>query len=198
VTTFFLVRHGAHDLLNRVLCGRMPGVDLNSNGREQAEQVGRRLSQEDIDLLQSSPLERAQETAAPIARHTGAKLETASALIEIELGEWTGRSFEEIKAEPAWQQWNHARQVARPPGGESMLEAQQRVISHLDQVRTSYPDARVVLVSHSDVLRAIILYYLGMSLDEFSRIEISPASISKLVVEHWGAKILALNEVAAR
>jgi broad specificity phosphatase PhoE len=197
VTIFFLVRHGAHDLLDRVLCGRMPGVSLNAGGREQAERIGHRLSQECINLLQSSPLERACETAAPIARHTGAALELVPALNEIELGEWSGRSFEEIKAEPAWQQWNKARQVARAPGGESMLEAQQRVISHIDHVRARYPDARVVLVSHSDVLRAIILYYLGMSLDEFGRIEISPASISTVVVEEWGAKILALNEVSA-
>jgi probable phosphoglycerate mutase len=197
VTIFFLVRHGTHDLLDRVLCGRMPGVSLNAKGREQAEQIGRRLSQERIDLLQSSPLERANETAAPIARHTGAALELVPALNEIQLGEWSGRTFEEIKAEPAWQQWNKARQVARAPGGESMLEAQQRVISHIDHVRARYPDARVVLVSHSDVLRAIILYYLGMSLDEFGRIEISPASVSTLVVEEWGAKILALNEVSA-
>src|SRR5215210_3367800 len=175
----------------------MPGVSLNSDGREQAEWIGRRLSQERVDLVQSSPMQRACETAAPIAQHTGATLELAPALNEIELGKWTGRSFEEIKADPTWQQWNSARQVARAPGGESMLEAQQRVISHLDQVRASYPDARVVLVSHSDVLRAIILYYLGMSLDEFSRIEISPGSISMLVVEGWGARILSLNEVTA-
>jgi probable phosphoglycerate mutase len=197
VTIFFLVRHGTHDLLDRVLCGRMPGVSLNLNGHEQAERVGRRLSRERINLVQSSPLERARETAAPIAQHTRVALELAPALNEIELGEWTGRSFEEIKTEPAWRQWNNARQVARAPGGETMLEAQQRVISHLDQLRVNHPDGCVVLVSHSDVLRAIILYYLGMSLDEFSRIEISPASVSTLLVEAWGAKILSLNEVAA-
>ena len=197
MTIFFLVRHGAHDLLDRVLCGRMPGVSLNPIGREQAERAGRRLSQEHIDLVQSSPMQRACETAAPIAQHTGATLELAPALNEIELGKWTGRSFEEIKADPAWRQWNDTRHVARAPGGESMLEAQQRVIGHLDQVRTSYPDARVVLVSHSDMLRAIILFYLGMSLDEFGRIEISPGSISRLVVEGWGARILSLNEVPA-
>jgi broad specificity phosphatase PhoE len=198
VTTFFLVRHGTHDLLDRVLCGRMPGVSLNANGREQTAHAAARLSQERLDLVQSSPLERARETAAPIAQHSGARIEVEAAINEIDLGEWTGRSFEEIKSDPAWQQWNTARQVSRAPGGESMLEAQQRVISHLDDVRRSHPTGRVALVSHSDVLRSIVLYYLGMSLDEFARIEISPASISTLVVENWGAKLLALNEVAAR
>lgn len=197
MAVFFLIRHGAHDLLDRVLCGRMTGVPLNANGREQAERVGRRLSKERIDLLQSSPLERARETAAPLSRHTGAPLQIASALTEIDLGEWTGRSFEDLKTDAVWHRWNEARHVARAPAGESMLEVQQRVISHLDGVRAEHPDGRVALVSHSDVLRSVILYYLGMSLDEFGRIEISPASISTLVVEHWGAKILALNEVAA-
>lgn len=198
MTTFFLIRHGTHDLLERVLCGRMPGVSLNADGRQQAENAGARLSQERIDLVQSSPLERARETAAPIARHSDIRLQVEPAINEIDLGEWTGRSFEEIKSDPAWQQWNTTRQVARAPGGESMLEAQQRAITHLDHVRRSHATGRVALISHSDVLRSIILYYLGMSLDEFGRIEISPASISTLVVEDWGAKILALNEVPVR
>jgi len=198
VTIFFLVRHGTHDLLDRMLCGRMPGVSLNADGREQAAKVGVRLSRERIEVVQSSPLERARETAAPIAQHSGAPTQVVPAINEIDLGEWTGRSFDKIKSDAAWEQWNAARQVARAPGGESMLEAQQRVISHLDGVRRTRPTGRVALVSHSDVLRSIILYYLGMSLDEFGRIEISPASISTLLVESWGAKILAINEVTAR
>jgi broad specificity phosphatase PhoE len=197
VTTFFLVRHGTHDLLDRVYCGRMPDVSLNANGREQSERLGRRLAREGIDFMQSSPLERARETAGPISWHTGALLEIAPALNEVDIGEWTGRPFAEIARDPEWRQWNSARTVARPPAGESMSEAQQRVIRHLDHVRATRPDSRVVLVSHSEIVRAIVLYYLGMSLNDYGRIEISPGSLSTLVVETWGGRLLGLNEIVA-
>jgi broad specificity phosphatase PhoE len=197
VATFFLVRHASHDALGHVLCGRMPGVSLNSNGRKQAQQLGNRLSCERIEFVHSSPSERARETADAISRGTGVPLEITAALDEIDFGEWTGRTFQEINDDPNWQRWNTARAVAQTPGGETMLQVQQRAIGHVDRLRTAHPDARAVLVSHCDVLRAIVLHCLGMSLDHFDRIEIGPASISCVVVEEWGAKVLALNETVA-
>jgi probable phosphoglycerate mutase len=175
----------------------MPGVTLNADGREQAERLGRRLSREHVDFVNSSPSERARETADPISRLTGAPLNVVPALDEIDFGAWTGRTFEEISGDPGWQQWNTARAAAQVPGGETMLQAQQRAIGHLDDLRAAHPNARAVLVSHGDILRSVVLYCLGMSLDDFGRIEISPGSISSVVVEDWGAKVLALNEVVA-
>ena len=75
-----------------------------------------------------------------------------------------------------------------------MAEVQDRVVMHLDRVRASHPDGQVVIVSHADVIRAAVLYYLGVSLDAFHRIEISPAGVSTLLVGNWGAKIFSLNE----
>ena len=175
----------------------MPGVTLNADGREQAERLGRRLSREHVDFVNSSPSERARETADPISRLTGAPLNIVPALDEIDFGSWTGRTFEEISGDPGWQQWNTARAAAQVPGGETMLQAQQRAIAHLDRVRAARPNVRAVLVSHGDILRSVVLYCLGMSLDDFGRIEISPGSISSVVVEDWGAKVLALNELVA-
>ena len=78
-----------------------------------------------------------------------------------------------------------------------MLEVQARVVSYLESLRRSYENARLVLVSHSDVIKAAILFHIGMSLDLFSRIEVAPGSISTLIVGNWGAKLMSLNEICA-
>lgn len=196
-TTFHLVRHAAHDGVGSVLCGRMPGVTLGSTGREQARRLGHRFAGEAIAAVQSSPLERARETAEPIAAGTGCTVEVNESITEIELGAWSGRRFMELRDDPAWSSWNTARAVSRPPGGETMLEAQTRIVHTMEALRGAYRERAVVLVSHGDVIKAALLYHLGLPVDAYPRIEIEPASVSTLVVGDWGAKVVRLNEVAA-
>ncbi|MDQ4136142.1 MAG: histidine phosphatase family protein [Pseudomonadota bacterium] len=194
-TMFFLVRHAAHELVDRVLCGRMAGVRLGDEGRAQARRVADRLAREPIAALHTSPLDRARETAAPIGERLRLEPEVREALNEIDMGEWSGRSFEDLEGNLRWRSWNGARVVSRPPGGESMLEVQARVVGHLERTRADYPDRAVVLVSHADVIKAALLYGLGMPLDGYRLFDISPASISTLVMGDWGVKVLAMNEV---
>jgi broad specificity phosphatase PhoE len=196
-TTIFLIRHASHDLLGRILAGRMTGVSISEEGRDQAQRLARRFSRKPISIVQSSPQQRARETAAPIAAGVETPIEIAKQIDEIDLGEWTGRRFEALNADPRWALWNRARSVARAPGGESMLEVQGRVVAHIDRVRSTHPDAHVVMVSHADVIRAAVLHYVDAPLDAFDRIEINPASVSTLLVGDWGAKILSLNETIA-
>ncbi len=196
-TTFFLVRHGTHPLLGKVLAGRMSDLHLDANGREQAQRLAERLSRERIDMIQTSPLERTVETATPIAERARIPLATTPALTEVDVGEWTGKPFSDLAHDPRWKQWNTVRSAARPPGGESMLEVQRRAVGELERIRAAIPEGRIVLVSHSDVIRAALLYHLAMSIDDFAKIEVAPAAISTLVVGDWGAKLMSLNEVPA-
>jgi probable phosphoglycerate mutase len=197
-TTFFLVRHAAHDRLGRVLCGRMAGVSLGEIGRAQALKLAERVSRETIAAVYTSPLERARETAAPIAARLGLDLQIAPEIDEIGFGDWSGLTFDELGRDPRWASWNTARSVARPPGGgETMLEAQARAVGFVESLRDRHRDGAAALVSHSDLLKAILAYFLGLSLDFIGRFEIGPASLSTLVVGDWGAKILTLNEVSA-
>jgi broad specificity phosphatase PhoE len=195
VTALFLVRHATHGLLAEILVGRMPNIPLTECGRDQARRLAVRLSRESIAAVQSSPQQRARDTAAPIARALGVPLEIEDAVDEIDMGEWTGRSFEDLRTDPRWDFWNRARSLARVPGGESMIDVDRRVARHVERVCCARPDAKVVIVSHAEVIRAAVLRSLGLSLDSFARIEISPASVSTLAIGHWGAKILNLNEV---
>jgi probable phosphoglycerate mutase len=196
-TTFFLVRHAAHERVGTILCGRMPDVHLGSAGRCQAEQLSQRFADENVACICTSPLERALETAQPIASCIGQALQICDAIGEIEFGRWTGMSFEALSQDPRWSSWNNSRSTSRPPEGETMLEAQGRIVGAMERLRSNYSGRSVILVSHSDVIKAALLYHLGMPLDSYGRIEVEPASICTLVVGDWGSKLLRLNEVVA-
>lgn len=193
-TTFFLVRHGSHDLLGRVLAGRMEGVPLNGLGRAEALAVARRLAAERLTALGTSPLLRTRETAAPIGAACRLAPEIAPALIEIDFGAWTGRGFDSLASDAGFQAWNTERATARPPGGETMAEAQARVVGHLARLAEDHPDGRIALVAHGDIIKSAVAHHLCMSLDRLSRIEIDPASVTTIVVGAWGARLLSLNE----
>lgn len=195
--TVFLVRHAAHDRVDRVLCGRMPGVGLGEAGRRQAEALADRFAGEGVDAVWTSPLDRARQTAAPIAARLRLAPRTSDGLCEIDFGAWTGQSFDRLRDDPRWRRWNEARGSERPPGGESMGEAQSRVMAEVERARGEHPEGRVVLVSHSDVIKAALAGVLGLPLDAYSRFEIAPASVSALAVWEGGGKVLSMNETAA-
>jgi probable phosphoglycerate mutase len=196
-TTFFLVRHAAHDRVGTILCGRMPGVVLGELGNAQARGLARRFADENIACVLTSPLERAVGTAGPIAARLGVSLTYCEDIIEIDFGTWTGKSFDALSNDAHWSAWNSSRSTNRPPEGETMLEAQRRVVRMMEKLRHAYSERSIILVSHGDVIKAALLYHLGMPIDAYSRFDISPASISTLVVGDWGSKVLRMNEVIA-
>jgi probable phosphoglycerate mutase len=193
-TTMYFVRHASHDRLDKVLCGRMPGVELNQAGRGQARRLAGRLQAERIAAVFSSPLCRALQTATPIARALGLDVHVEDALNEIDLGAWSGRAFHQLADDPDWRGWNDDREHARPPGGESMQQVQGRLRSWIDTTCERYCDAGVVAVTHGDVIKAVLADSLDMSVSRHDRIEISPASVSVLLAGRWGRKIHSINE----
>ncbi|MHB8283261.1 MAG: histidine phosphatase family protein [Caulobacteraceae bacterium] len=189
-----MVRHGSHDRLGKVLCGRMPGVELSAQGHAEAEALGRRLAGQRLAAVYASPLERAAQTAAPIAAAHDLSVTTDADLMELDVGAWTGETFEALHADPAWAVWNRARGVARTPGGESMLDGQVRASAFLYRMLDRHAGGVVAAVSHGDVIKAALALVMGLSLDQHDRFEISPASVSTIVMGDWGAKIHSLNE----
>jgi probable phosphoglycerate mutase len=147
--------------------------------------------------VQSSPRKRALETARPIARSDGLPTTIEPALDEIDCGAWSGRSFEELRDDPRWQQWNSSRSSTRPTDGESMQEVQRRIVDHIEHVHARAPEARIAMVSHGDVIRAALLHYLQRPIDAYHSFEIDPGSVTTLVIDDDGPKVVALNEAAA-
>jgi len=189
-----LVRHGAHDLLARTLCGRMDGVALNDDGSAQAHRLGSILISEKPAAIYASPRMRTQQTAQPIALASGCKVQTEQALDEVDFGAWTGATFDDLKAERGWARWNTDRLHTRPPEGESMLEVQTRIAAWLELVATTHDGETIVAVSHGDVIKAACCHALGLSLDFLARFEVDPASLTTLVAGGWGMKLVSLNQ----
>jgi probable phosphoglycerate mutase len=193
MTTLYFIRHGDTPAVGHFIAGRAPGVLLNDRGRAQVEELADRLAAEPIRAIYSSPLERTRETAGPLARRLGLEVRAADELIELDFGEWTGKGFAELDPLPEWRRYNAHRSGTRIPGGELMLEVQARAVAFAQRVCEEWPGAAVALVSHGDVIRAALLHYLGMPLDFYHRIEISPASVSAVALGEYGAQVLSLN-----
>lgn len=172
----------------------MGGVALSAQGRDEARRLAERFAKETVSAIHASPLERALETAEAIAQQAGLEVEVAPAITEIDFGQWTGESFEALKHDPAWSLWNAERGRARPPSGESMGEAQGRIVDHMDHLRARYPGGSVVLVSHCDVIKAALLHFFGLPLEAYDHFDIAPASVSTLVMGEWGSRLLHMNE----
>jgi probable phosphoglycerate mutase len=196
MTTFLLVRHCAVDALDRYLSGRAPGEGLNELGREQVRALTARVAGLRFDAVFSSPLERARETAAAFAKCIDGDIECADELLEVDFGEWTGKTFDELAHDPRWREFNSHRATTRIPGGEMIIETQVRVVTFLQRLSERFPSGRVVVVSHGDVLRAAIAYHLGQPLELVTRFEIFPGGMSVLEVQPYGARLLALNALA--
>jgi probable phosphomutase (TIGR03848 family) len=194
MTTFLLIRHATTDMTDRAVVGWMPNVHLNQKGQEQAERLAGRLAQVPIVAIYSSPLERAFETAAPIAKRLSLQISICEEIGEIQFGDWTGRNFQELDDMSKWKQFNLFRSGTRIPGGELMLEVQARIVVILEQLRERHPSDVVAVVSHGDVVKAAVAHYAGIHLDLFQRIEISPASVSVVVVNDYGPRILRIND----
>jgi broad specificity phosphatase PhoE len=189
-----LVRHAAHDNVGGYLAGRLPGVALGEAGKAQARRLAQRMVGERIDIIQSSPVQRTRETAQAIADMAAREVKIAPALDEVDFGAWSGRSFEELNSDEYWRRWNAARSLTATPAGETMLGVQQRIYAHILSSVHANPDARIVMVSHADPIRAALAVVLGMSLDRLQSIDIAPASVSIIDFDPWGATVRRVNE----
>lgn len=193
--TILLIRHAAHSHLGRILSGRSPHVALSGEGRLQARALAERLSRIQLDAVHASPVQRAQETAQALAEGRGIPVETVPALDELDFGDWAGRAFVELADDPHWASWNETRSTAVAPNGESMADAQARAWEHVERTAKALPGATIAMISHCDIIRAVVSRVLGLSLDHYSRFDIDPASVTHLAVGDWGGKVLSLNEI---
>jgi probable phosphoglycerate mutase len=196
MTLFHLVRHGSHGLLGRTLTGRMAGVNLSDHGRAEAAALAARLTG-GIAAIYSSPLERTVQTAEEIATRLELPVRVEPRLTEVDFGRWSGLSFDTLRDEKGWSEWNSFRSAARAPDGETIVEVQARIVAAMVDLRDRHGDRGVVLVSHGDVIKSALAYWAGIPLDLLRRIEISPASISKIALGERDVTILGINEQPA-
>jgi probable phosphoglycerate mutase len=194
VTRVLLVRHAVTRETGPVLSGRKPGIDLSEEGRAQAEALGERLRDLPVSAVYASPIERTVQTAAAVAKHHGLDVRVLEGVVEAEYGAWTGQPIKDLARTDLWRQVQVAPSLARFPDGESIREMQSRAVDAVQRVATDHVGELVVVVSHADVIKAVVAYYAGMHLDQFQRLVISPASVTGLLVGPLGAAVVKWND----
>lgn len=194
MTTFLLIRHGQTDAIGRFIAGRLPGVPLNEEGREQVRRLATRLASWHPVACYTSPLERTRQTAAPLAETWNLPVQTSDAILELDFGEWAGLPMADLDTRADWSAFNRFRSTLPMPGGETMLQVQARAVAQLETWRRQHEGQVVAVVSHGDVIRAILAHFLGMPLDLLTRFDIAPASWSVVELAEWGPLVRALNQ----
>jgi probable phosphoglycerate mutase len=191
--TIFLVRHATNPNVGRFVTGWLAAISLNEEGRKQAENLVERLESVPFDAIYSSPLERALETAAPLANQRRLSIIKIPELGEVRYGDWQGHPFAELASVELWRRFNDFRSSTAAPGGELMLETQARMVRGLTAIAAAHPGGSVAVFSHGDAIKSALMHILGIPLDFHLRLEIPPASVSIVEMSPDFARVTGIN-----
>jgi probable phosphoglycerate mutase len=198
-TTVLLVRHGTTATTGSVLPGRTPGLHLSERGQAQASELAERLKEmpRKPTALFVSPLERAKETAIPIAKVLRLRPLVERGLLECDFGTWTGKKLSTLSRRVEWRAVQNAPSTFRFPEGESFSEMQLRIWATLERLAKRHRNRTIIVVSHADPIKAAVTYALGVPLDLFQRTVISPCSLSAITFTDTTPIVLCVNNVGS-
>jgi probable phosphoglycerate mutase len=198
-TVVLLVRHGTTPTTGKMLPGRAGGLHLSEKGQAQAAAAAERIALlgKAPAAVYASPLERARETAAPIARALGLRVRAAPGLVEVDVGQWTEKPLTRLYRTREWptvQRWPGG---FRFPGGESFAEMSVRAMDAVLGLVADHPGQTIVAVSHADPIKAIVAASAGMPIDLMQRLVVSPCSISAILFTAGGPVVLSVNSTGS-
>lgn len=198
MTHFLLIRHATNDFVKtNKLAGWTPGVHLNDEGKAQAEALGKRLADAPLKAIYASPLERTMETAQAIQlHHPHLTVIQHEPIGEVRYGDWEGMSIGELAKRKMWQVVQEYPSRAYFPNGETMRGVQTRIVDAMEALVQRHGGQVIALVFHADLIKMALAHYLGVHLDNFQRIVISPASISQLTLGHSRPYVGTINDTA--
>jgi probable phosphoglycerate mutase len=174
-------------------------VHLNETGQKQAQAVAQRLAQAPITAIYSSPLERAQETAAPLAQLKGLSVTIHDGIGETRYGDWTGQSLKRLARTKLWRVAQQQPSAMRFPNGETMRGSQLRMVEALESIALQHPKPKQVIAvfTHADPIRLAVAWFLGVPLDLFQRITVNTGSITTVRVGQGQPVLVKLNDTSA-
>ena len=188
------MRHGQTPTTGKVLPGRAPGLHLADVGTQQAQRASERIAElKTVDAIYASPLERARETAAPIASARGMKVQIDKGLLECDFGDWTGAELKKLMKLPEWGTVQRAPSTFTFPGGESFNAMQTRMVTAIDRLRVAHAGGVIVCVSHADPIKAAVAHAMGTHIDLFQRIVIGTCSITAIAYGMGAPIVLTVN-----
>jgi probable phosphomutase (TIGR03848 family) len=196
MTTLILVRHGENDWVKKQrLAGWIPGVHLNENGRQQARDAAQRLAAVPIKAIYSSPVERCMETAVSISDLHKIDVIPLAEVGEVRYGDWEGKKIKKLARHPLWRIVQFFPSRLQFPNGEALREVQFRAVQAVETISKQHNDEVVVVVSHADLIKLLLAHYLGVHIDLFQRIIVSPASVSILSLPNNGmVRVVRIND----
>ncbi len=195
-TAVLLVRHGTTPTTGIKLPGRAPGLHLSDEGRRQADGAAQRIGAlRRVAAVYASPIDRARETALPIARVRHLALRIERDLAEIDVGDWTGISLARARRRPEWEIVQRHPSGFRFPGGESFMELQTRMVAAVTRLVERHPGGTIVVVSHADPIKVLVAHATGTPLDLFQRFIIAPASITVIAWRPDAPLVLTINSL---
>ena len=192
-----LIRHGENDFVKTgKLPGQSAGIHLNERGLNQAQALGDALKEVPIKAIYSSPLERAMETAEPIARARNLEIVPDPGLRDADVGKWQGKSLKVLRLTNAWKIVQHSPSRFTFPEGESFMSVQTRIVNALESIARKHnkPKDIVAIVFHADPIKLAVAHFLGLPLDHFQRLSCDTGSLTALYVGDMGANLLKLNQ----
>jgi broad specificity phosphatase PhoE len=191
-----LARHGETDwnLTGRIMgCSPIP---LNETGERQVQALARELKRLPPDYIYASPAVRTLQTARIIGTALNLPVQVDAGLVEIGVGEWEGRHWRDLSDDPTRLQYYSHPNTARPPGGETLNEVGRRALGVVERANTTSASSTYLLISHADVIRTILAYYLGLEMEAVRHIRIDHASLTGLNVGGPQPELLYVNRVA--
>jgi probable phosphomutase (TIGR03848 family) len=197
MTTVFLIRHGLTAVTGSRLYGRAPGIELDERGHRQAAALVERFRGVRLTALYSSPLERCVATIEPLAAARNVELRLSDALVEMDTGDWTGRTLTSLRRTKLWKIVQRSPSRFRFPNGESFVDAEARVLDEIERIRARHPRGRVAVGTHGDLVRMLVSHYTGAHLDEFQRVASDPASVSVVYLGDSVPRVLLVNDTGS-
>jgi broad specificity phosphatase PhoE len=196
-TRFLLVRHATCAQTERILLGRSLDPALDARGRAQARALARQLRGEKPARIECSPRKRTRQTAHTIAAALHREVHVTPELDELDFGAWSGRSFADLERDPAWRLWNRERGSAQTPAGVAIADVQRVLDGHLAKLAQAHPDASVLLVTHAEVIRALLMHALHAPVDHWALYQIPPASVTRMIFKDGALTASAPREAVA-
>ncbi len=194
-TILLLVRHGRTPTTGKVLPGRAKDLHLSDEGRLQANSVAKRIATAfDVSTIYTSPVERARETAAPIAQALGLKPVVAKGIIELDNGDWTGLELTKLAKLPEWKWVQSNPGSFRFPNGESFLEMQARVNDAINSIADNHRGETVVAVSHADPIKMAVVTALRAPLTSLQHVEIATCSVTAISINGANQSVLTVSD----
>ncbi len=192
-----LIRHGENDFVKTgKLPGQRAGIRLNERGQAQAQALGEALKDIPIKAIYSSPLERAMETAGPIAQARSLQIIPEPNLLDADVGKWQGKSLKVLRLTNAWKIVQHSPSRFQFPEGESFIDLQTRIAKALEGIvkKHNKPKDILAVVFHADPIKLAVAHFLGLPLDHFQRLSCDTGSLSAIYVSDMGANLVKLNQ----